>query len=99
MLTPLCSTWNLINFFFFHLAQDCWSGLPLLHPEEHSQPQGADASHRGPQRDLLQQSDRARVLQLLGEPPGTPPPSRRLRCCCFLSAARRSLLSLKGSGG
>lgn len=67
MLAPLCFTWKLIILFFFSFVSDCWSGLPLLHPEEHSQPQRADTSHRGPQWDLLQQGDCARVLQLHGE--------------------------------
>lgn len=79
MLAPLCFPCKLIVL-FFPFPSDCWSGLPVLHPEEHPQPQRKDTSHRGSQRDFLQQGVRARVLQLLGETVGTCVFSRLLQC-------------------
>lgn len=75
----LSTTVDVIGLFFFnslmllfvlHLDRRC--RISVLYSEEHAESQRQDASHRGPQWDIFQQSHRPGMLQLHGKPTETP---------------------------
>lgn len=75
----LGTTVDVIRLFFFNSLMllfvpqlDCRCRISVLYSEEHAESQRQDASHRGPQWDIFQQSHGLGMLQLQGKPTEMP---------------------------